>query len=56
MRALLRSGAVDIGPLITHRFTLDDFDAAFELMASGECGKVVMFVDPADADGPLSTR
>jgi threonine 3-dehydrogenase len=56
MRALLRSGAVDISPMVTHRFSLDDFDAAFDLMASGECGKVVMFVDPADADGPLTTR
>ncbi len=56
MRALLRSGAVDISPLVTHRFTLDDFETAFDLMASGECGKVVMFVDPADADGPLTTR
>ncbi|MEX1208696.1 MAG: L-threonine 3-dehydrogenase [Acidimicrobiia bacterium] len=53
--ALLRSGGVDLTPLVTHRFRLEDFDAAFDLMASGECGKVVMFVDPADADGPLET-
>lgn len=53
MRGLLRSGAVDLSPLVTHRFALDDFDAAFDLMASGECGKVVMFPDPADADGEL---
>jgi threonine 3-dehydrogenase len=52
MRALLRGGAVDLAPLVTHRFALDDYDAAFDLMASGECGKVVMFVDPSDADGP----
>jgi threonine 3-dehydrogenase len=54
MRGLLRSGAIDLAPLITHRFALDDFEKAFELMATGECGKVVMFPDPADADGPLS--
>jgi threonine 3-dehydrogenase len=53
MRAMLRSGAVDLAPLVTHRTALDDFAAAFDLMASGECGKVVMFPDPADADGPL---
>lgn len=53
MRALVRSGAVDLTPLVTHRFPLDDFEVAFDLMASGECGKVVMFVDPADADGPV---
>ena len=54
MRGLLRSGAVDLSPVVTHRFALDDFERAFDLMASGECGKVVMFPDPADADGPLS--
>jgi threonine 3-dehydrogenase len=53
MRGLIRSGAVDLAPLVTHRFALDDFDKAFDLMESGECGKVVMFPDPADADGPL---
>ncbi len=54
MRGLLRSGAVDLAPLVTHRFALDDFEKAFALMKSGECGKVVMFPDPDDADGPLS--
>jgi threonine 3-dehydrogenase len=54
MRGLLRSGAIDLAPLVTHRFALDDYEKAFELMATGECGKVVMFPDPADADGPLS--
>jgi len=54
MRGLLRSGAVDLSPLVTHRFSLDDYEKAFDLMASGECGKVVMFPDPADADGPLN--
>ncbi len=54
MRALLRAGVVDLAPLVTHRFALADYQRAFDLMASGECGKVVMFPDPADADGPLS--
>ncbi len=54
MRGLLRSGAVDLTPVVTHRFALDDFEKAFDLMESGECGKVVMFPDPSDADGPLS--
>jgi threonine 3-dehydrogenase len=54
MRGLIRSGSVDLAPVVTHRFALDDFTAAFELMQSGECGKVVMFPDPAYADGPLS--
>lgn len=53
VQALVESQAIDLASLVTHRFLLDDFDAAFDLMASGECGKVVMFIDPADADGPL---
>jgi threonine 3-dehydrogenase len=56
MRAMLRSGAVDLSPLVTHRYSLDDFEAAFDLMASGDCGKVVLFTDPDDADGPLTRR
>ncbi|MCJ7782216.1 MAG: L-threonine 3-dehydrogenase, partial [Acidimicrobiia bacterium] len=54
MRGLIRSGAVDLAPIVTHRFALEDFDKAFALMQSGECGKVVMFPDPSHADGPLS--
>jgi threonine 3-dehydrogenase len=54
MRGLIRSGVVDLAPVITHRFALDDYTTAFELMQSGECGKVIMFPDPAHADGPLS--
>ncbi|HZJ47929.1 MAG TPA: zinc-binding dehydrogenase, partial [Acidimicrobiia bacterium] len=54
MRGLIRSGAVDLAPVVTHRFALEDFEKAFALMQSGECGKVVMFPDPSHADGPLS--
>ena len=54
MRGLIRSGAVDLAPVITHRFALDDYEKAFKLMQSGECGKVIMFPDPTYADGPLS--
>ncbi len=43
MRGLLRSGAVNLAPLITHRFKLADFASAFATMASGDSGKVVMF-------------
>jgi threonine 3-dehydrogenase len=54
MRGLIRSGAVDLSPIVTHRFALDDYDKAFDLMKSGQCGKVVMFPDPTLSDGPLS--
>ncbi len=43
MRGLLRGGAVDLQPLITHRFNLEEFEKAFAVMASGESGKVVLF-------------
>ena len=41
-RGLLRSGAVDLSPIVTHRFPLEEYERAFELMASGECGKVIL--------------
>jgi len=28
--------------VITHRFAADDYREAFEVMASGECGKIVL--------------
>jgi len=39
---LLRSGAVDPTPLITHRFDLADWEQAFALIASRHAGKVVL--------------
>ncbi len=47
-RGLLRSGAVDLRPVVTHHFPLDRFADAFELMASGNCGKVVLYPDSRD--------
>jgi threonine 3-dehydrogenase len=41
MSVLVQSG-VDISPVITHRFAAFDYDAAFEAMRVGECGKVVL--------------
>ena len=45
MRGLLNSGAVDLIPLVTHRFTLEQSEDAVQIMNSGASGKVVMFVD-----------
>jgi threonine 3-dehydrogenase len=42
MRGLLRSKTVDLSPLITHHYQLDEFEQAVATMASGESGKVVM--------------
>jgi threonine 3-dehydrogenase len=41
MASMLQSG-LDIEPIITHRFALDDYEDAFELMASGQSGKVIL--------------
>lgn len=41
VKGLLESGRIDLTPLITHYFTLDQYEEAFELMASGNCGKIV---------------
>ncbi len=42
-RGLVRSGAVDLAPMVTHRFPLEEYALAIETMASGESGKVVLF-------------
>lgn len=41
MSSMLQSG-LDIEPIITHRFALDDYEDAFALMASGQSGKVIL--------------
>ena len=41
MSSMLQSG-LDIAPIITHHFDIDDFQPAFELMESGQSGKVIL--------------
>jgi threonine 3-dehydrogenase len=41
MIALVQSG-LDLSPIITHRIGIDDYEAGFAAMLSGEAGKVVM--------------
>ncbi len=47
MASLLQAG-LDLTPLITHRFDIDDFAAAFEVTASGNSGKVILDWGVAD--------
>jgi threonine 3-dehydrogenase len=42
LEALLRSGKLDLQPLITHRMSLDQLDGAMKLVGSGECGKIIL--------------
>ncbi|MDD8012841.1 MAG: L-threonine 3-dehydrogenase, partial [Acidobacteriota bacterium] len=41
MDALLVSGKVDLKPLITHRFKMEDFAEAFAIGQSGNAGKII---------------
>ncbi|MGB9153163.1 MAG: L-threonine 3-dehydrogenase, partial [Alphaproteobacteria bacterium] len=40
MIALVQSG-LDLSPIISHHFPIDDFQKGFEIMASGQSGKVI---------------
>ena len=41
-QSLLRSGALDVSPIITHRLDLADWKQAFDLVAARHAGKVVL--------------
>ena len=44
METMLQSG-LNISPVLTHRFNFDDFQQGFEVMESGNCGKVILELD-----------
>lgn len=44
MEQMLLSG-LDLSPMITHRFHIDDFQKGFDAMESGQCGKVILSWD-----------
>jgi len=39
---VMLQGGLDISPVITHRFPVDDFEQGFEVMLSGQSGKVIL--------------
>ena len=41
MTALIQSG-LDVTPVLTHRFGIDDYEDGFKVMRSRDCGKVVL--------------
>lgn len=43
MHSLLSSGKLNVKPVITHRFKLEEFEQGFEAMNSGMSGKVVLY-------------
>lgn len=47
MVAMLQSG-LDISPIVTHHFSIDDFQQGFDIMCSGNSGKVILDWDTAE--------
>lgn len=41
MASMLQSG-LDVSPVITHQFSVDDFQQGFDIMRSGQSGKVIL--------------
>jgi threonine 3-dehydrogenase len=41
MASLIQSG-LDLSPIITHHFAIDDFQQGFDAMRSGQSGKVIL--------------
>jgi threonine 3-dehydrogenase len=41
MASLIQSG-LDLTPIITHHFNVDDFQQGFDIMRSGQSGKVIL--------------
>jgi len=41
MSSLIQSG-LDLSPMITHHYSIDDFQQGFEVMRSGQSGKVIL--------------
>ena len=35
-------GGLDLSPVITHRYNFRDFQQLFDVMVSGQCGKVLL--------------
>jgi threonine 3-dehydrogenase len=46
-QALVKSGRVDLRPIITHRLPLERFEEGFDLMRSGKAAKIVFDVEGA---------
>lgn len=42
-RELLKSGRLDLRPILTHHLDLADYEKGMDLMTSGDCGKVILY-------------
>ena len=41
----LLSSILDVRPVITHQMKLNQYEEAFEIMQSGQCGKIILYPD-----------
>ncbi|MDO9573914.1 MAG: L-threonine 3-dehydrogenase, partial [Candidatus Contubernalis sp.] len=39
----LLNGILDVSPVITHQFKLEQYEEAFTIMQSGQCGKIILY-------------
>jgi threonine 3-dehydrogenase len=46
MEALVKSGRVDLAPILTHVLPFESYEEAFDLMQSGKAAKIVLEVSP----------
>lgn len=46
LMAVVQSGAVDLSPLVTHHFKLDDIEVAYELFANQRDGVMKVAITP----------
>jgi threonine dehydrogenase-like Zn-dependent dehydrogenase len=46
LMTVIESGRVDLGPLVTHRFKLDDIERAYELFAHQRDGVLKVAITP----------
>jgi len=56
MQALLKSGALDLAPLITDRMPMSDFARGVELLLSGNASKVLLYPDGVPERGGSLSR
>src|SRR5436190_2525145 len=56
MQALLKSGALDLSPLITDRMPMSDFARGVELLLSGNASKVLLYPDGVPERGGSLSR
>lgn len=51
--AMVASGKINVKPLVTHHFSLEESLAAYEAARGGQGIKVMIHVQPRDANNPI---